>query len=210
VINAFNVIKTICQTLAVFRARDLTDQKLVLGVAGMPGSGKSLVVKVARENGYEAVVMGDIVRQEAERRGLQPNPENIGNIMLELREKEGKVVIAKRCMSKIEGARKRRVVVDGVRSLDEVEEFKRHFASFTLIAVCSSPEARFERLYRRQRSDDAEGWDVLHRRDMRELSVGLGSAIAMAEYTVVNDQALDIVKNRVKQALRKAEAAWKK
>jgi len=73
----------------------MAEQKLVLGVAGMPGSGKSLVLKVAKENGYDAVVMGDVVRQEAEKKNLQPNPENIGKIMLELREKEGKDVIAK-------------------------------------------------------------------------------------------------------------------
>ena len=38
--------------------------KLVIGLAGMPGSGKSLVVDTARELGYDVVVMGDVVRQE--------------------------------------------------------------------------------------------------------------------------------------------------
>jgi dephospho-CoA kinase len=188
----------------------MVDQKLVLGVAGMPGSGKSLVVRVARENGYEAVVMGDVVRREAEKKNLQPNPENVGKIMLELREKEGKNVIAKRCVPLIEQARKHKVVVDGIRSLDEVEEFKRHFSNFSIIAICSSPETRFQRLYRRGRSDDAEGWDVFRERDMRELGVGLGNVIAMAEYTVVNDQPSEVVKNRVKHALRKMEEKWKK
>ncbi len=185
-------------------------EKLVLGVAGMPGSGKSLVVKAARENGYDAVVMGDIVRQEAESRSLEPNPENIGKIMLELREKEGKSVIAKRCIQKIEAAKEQKVVVDGIRSLNEVEEFKKRFAKFSLVAVCASPETRFQRLYRRRRSDDADGWDVFHERDMRELSVGLGNAIAMAEYTVVNEEAPDVVSNRVKRVLWRVEERWKK
>jgi dephospho-CoA kinase len=191
-------------------AREMTDQKLVLGVAGMPGSGKSLVVKVAKENGYEAVVMGDVVRQEAKRKGLEPNPENIGKIMLELREKEGKSVIAKRCVAKIEEARKHKVVVDGIRSLDEVEEFKKRFSNFTLVAICASPETRFQRLYRRRRSDDAQGWDVFHQRDMRELYVGLGNAISMAEHTVVNEEAMEVVRNRVKHVLRRVEETWKK
>jgi dephospho-CoA kinase len=188
----------------------MADQKLVLGVAGMPGSGKSLVVKVAKENAYDAVVMGDVVRQEAERRSLEPNPENIGKIMLELREKEGKGVIAKRSIPKIEEAKKHKVIVDGIRSLEEVEEFKKRFLKFTLIATCSSPETRFQRLYRRRRSDDAEGWDVFHERDMRELGVGLGNAIAMAEYTVVNEEASEVVKNRVKHVLRRVEEKWKR
>jgi dephospho-CoA kinase len=188
----------------------MADQKLVLGVAGMPGSGKSLVLKAAKENGYDAVVMGDVVRQEAEKKNLQPNPENIGKIMLELREKEGKAVIAKRCIQKIEEAKKHKVVVDGIRSLDEVDEFKKRFPKFSLIAICSSPETRFQRLYRRRRSDDAEGWDVFHERDMRELGVGLGNVIAMADYTVVNEEVLEVVRNRVKHVLRKVEEKWKK
>ncbi|HVP16530.1 MAG TPA: AAA family ATPase [candidate division Zixibacteria bacterium] len=188
----------------------MADQKLVLGVAGMPGSGKSLVLRAAKENGYDVVVMGDVVRQEAGKKNLQPNPENIGRIMLELREKEGKDVIAKRCIPLIGGAKKHKVLVDGIRSLDEVEEFKKRFPKFSLMAICSSPETRFQRLYRRRRSDDAVGWDVFHERDMRELSVGLGNVIAMAEYTVVNEEALEVVKNRVKHVLRKMEEKWKK
>ena len=188
----------------------MVDQKLVLGVAGMPGSGKSLVVRVAKENGYDAVVMGDVVREEAEKKNLQASPENIGRLMLELREKEGKAVIAKRCIPLILDAKKHKVVVDGIRSLEEVEEFKKRFSRFSLVAICSSPEMRFRRLFRRGRSDDAEGWDVFLQRDMRELSVGLGNVIAMAEYTVVNEQPAEVVENRVKHVLRRMEGKWKK
>ena len=44
--------------------------KLVIGLAGMPGSGKSLVVENARALGYAVVVMGDVVRQETIKRGF--------------------------------------------------------------------------------------------------------------------------------------------
>lgn len=37
--------------------------KLVMGLAGMPGAGKSVVVNVAKANGYDIVVMGNIVRE---------------------------------------------------------------------------------------------------------------------------------------------------
>ncbi|MGQ9624423.1 MAG: AAA family ATPase, partial [Candidatus Bathycorpusculaceae bacterium] len=73
------------------------NSKLVVGLSGMPGSGKSVVVNVAKGVGYGIVVMGDIVREEASIRGLELSHENLGKIMLELREKEGANVIAKRC-----------------------------------------------------------------------------------------------------------------
>jgi len=188
----------------------MDEPKLVVGVAGMPGSGKSLVMKVAEEDGYGTVVMGDVVREEAKRRGLEPTPENIGRIMLELREREGKNVIAKRCIPKIREIKKPKVIVDGLRSLDEVEEFMNHFPQFSLIAIYSSPGTRFQRLYRRRRSDDSKGWEVFHQRDMRELSVGLGNTIALAEYTIVNEETSDIARNMAEKALKKVEEKWKK
>jgi dephospho-CoA kinase len=184
--------------------------KLVIGVAGMPGAGKSVVVNVARENGYGVVVMGDVVREEAEKRCLEPSPENLGRIMLELRQSEGASVIAKRCIPKIENASESKIIVDGIRSLAEVKEFKRYFPKFTLIAVHASPETRFKRLYHRQRSDDPKNWEIFHERDMRELSVGLGEAIAMAEHLIVNEGSLEVVKREIKEVLRRIEEKWMK
>jgi len=183
---------------------------LVVGVAGMPGAGKSVVVKVAKESGYGVVVMGDVVREEAEEKRLKPSPENLGKIMLELRQKEGNSVMAKKCVPKIEETRKDKIIVDGIRSLSEVEEFKKHFPRFTLLAIHSSPETRFKRLYHRQRSDDPKNWQIFHDRDMRELSVGLGEAIAMAEHLIVNEEKFEVMKEKIKEVLRKVEQKWMK
>jgi len=183
---------------------------LVVGVAGMPGGGKSVVVKVAKESGYGVVVMGDVVREEAEEKRLKPSPENLGKIMLELRQKEGNSVMAKKCVPKIEETRKDKIIVDGIRSLSEVEEFKKHFPRFTLLAIHSSPETRFKRLYHRQRSDDPKNWQIFHDRDMRELSVGLGEAIAMAEHLIVNEEKFEVMKEKIKEVLRKVEQKWTK
>jgi dephospho-CoA kinase len=182
--------------------------KLVVGLAGMPGAGKSVVVNVARARGYGVVVMGNEIREEARRRGLEPTSENIGFLMLELRRLEGEAAIAKRCMPKILSEAKEKIIVDGVRSLAEVEEFRKNFKSFVLVAVHSSPETRFKRLYHRQRSDDPKNWEIFHERDLRELSVGLGSAIAMAEYMIVNEESLDAVKRKAEQILERIEEKW--
>jgi dephospho-CoA kinase len=183
-------------------------EKLLVGLAGMPGVGKSLVVNVAKERLFGVVVMGDIVREEAEKRHMEPNPENIGKLMLDLRRTEGTNVIAKRCMPKIESAREQKIIVDGIRSLDEVEEFMKHYPKFTLIAVHASPETRFRRLYRRRRSDDADSWKVFYQRDERELSVGLGNAVALAEFMLVNEEPFDVVKKKASEVLRKVEERW--
>ncbi len=187
-------------------------KKLVVGLAGMPGSGKSLVVETAVDMGYDVVVMGDVIREETQKRGLELNPQNIGRVMLELRRKGGAGVVADRCIPKVEQQDSKKVIVDGLRSLNEVEAFRKRFDNFSLIAVYASPETRFNRIFRRKRSDDPEGWDVFQERDMRELGVGLGGAIAMAEYLIINEysKSKGHAKSAAKKFLHRIEGKWMK
>jgi dephospho-CoA kinase len=184
--------------------------KLLVGLAGMPGSGKSLVVETAIDEGYAVVNMGDIIREETKNRGLELNPKNIGKVMLELRQTGGNSVIAEKCIPKIEQTKTNKIIVDGIRSLSEVDTFKNHFHKFNLIAVHSSPEKRFSRLYLRQRSDDPKEREIFHERDMRELGVGLGNAIAMAEYVVTNEDHKEDTQRKVRGILRRIEKKWMK
>ena len=184
--------------------------KLVVGLAGMPGSGKSLVVDAARELGYAVVVMGDVVREETLKRGLELTSQNVGKVMLQLRAEGGNTVVAQKCIPKIEEQAGSRVLVDGLRSLYEVDAFKMHFAKFTVAAVHASPETRFNRLFSRRRSDDPDGWEVFRERDMRELGVGLGNVIAMAEQLIVNDNSVEDAKGAIKEALGRIETKWSK
>lgn len=162
------------------------------------------------EEGYAVVIMGDVVRNETRKRGLELNPQNIGRVMLELRAEGGASVIADKCVLAIEEAPGEKVIVDGLRSLSEADVFRARFPRFVLVAVHSSPETRFSRLFRRRRSDDPDGWEVFSERDLRELGVGLGGAIAMAEYLVVNEESREATKAAVKDVLGRIEARWVK
>lgn len=186
------------------------DDRLVIGLAGMPGAGKSVIVRFARERSYRVHIMGDVVREEAKKHGLEANPENLGKIMVELREKEGPAVISKRCIAEIKQTSYDKVIVDGIRSLDETIEFRKHFPKFCLVAVHSSPETRFKRVCHRLRSDDSKNRETFNERDRRELNVGLGNVIAMAEYMIMNEGRLEVVKVKAEEILRKIEAKWMK
>jgi len=184
--------------------------KFIVGLVGMPGSGKSLVVEVAEKRGYAVVTMGDVVREETLNSGLELNPANVGKVMLELRKANGEGVVAQKCLPKIELQKSRKVLVDGLRSLHEADVFKDHFQKFSLIAIHASPETRFIRLLRRGRSDDPKNWETFHERDLRELSVGLGNAVAMSENLVVNEGELADTKEKIEETLRRIEEKWMK
>ncbi|MGB9135263.1 MAG: AAA family ATPase [Candidatus Bathyarchaeia archaeon] len=174
---------------------------VVIGVAGMPGAGKATVVEVAKKKDYGVVVMGDEVREETKRRNLELTPENVGKVMLLMRQEEGPAAVAKRCVPKIEQLRKPVVIVDGIRSIYEADAFKKHFPKFKLLAIHTSPETRFKRLFRRKRSDDPERWETFLERDWRELHVGLGSVIASADVIIVNEGKREQLKSEVQSFL---------
>ncbi len=178
----------------------------VIAFVGYPLSGKSTAAQVAREMGIPVVVMGDIVRGEAARRGLELTDENLGKVASELREKEGMDAIARRCIPKIrEEARKSGiVVVDGIRGIAEIERFKKAFGDdFILIAIESPLEVRFERAKMRKRSDDVEKLEDLEERDRREERWGMREAMEIADFTVENTGDYEDFVDKIRQILLK-------
>jgi len=187
----------------------LNTDKLVIGLTGMPGAGKSLVVKSVQSTGYAVVSMGDVIREETTKRGLELNPVNVGKVMLELRTMGGETVVAEKCVPKIIAKEASKVIIDGIRSFVEVEVFRKYFGKFVLVAVHAPPDTRFKRLANRGRSDDPKTWETFNERDMRELSVGIGKAIALSEYIIINDETIYTLNERVCQILRSIEHKWK-
>jgi len=56
-----------------------------------------------------------------------------------------------------------------------------------LVAVHASPRERFRRLKSRGRPDDPTTWEEFVERDMRELELGIGNVIALADVMIVNE-----------------------
>ena len=184
--------------------RVLMVESTVIGLVGMPGSGKSVAAQVGRQLGFTVLVMGDVVREELVKRGLKATSATLGRVMVELRAEEGAAVVAKKTIAKMMRVNSQRLIVDGVRSLAEVKEFKQQFPEFKLVAIHSSPDTRFHRIFKRRRSDDASDRRIFTTRDQRELTVGIGSAIALADYVIINKGTLALFKTRVRAFFEEA------
>lgn len=165
----------------------------------MPGSGKEEVVRVARRLGYTVVRMGDVVREEAARRGLQLTDEAVGGMAHQERVDHGFGIWAERTVPRIVGER---VLVDGLRGKAELDVFRRSFGDrLRVVAVHASPRTRHERMSERRRADDAATAEALRIRDGRELGWGLGDVIATADIRLVNEGSLDAFRRAAKAAL---------
>src|SRR5919201_6744522 len=100
-------------------------KRLIVCLTGMPGAGKSTVAFFLKEKGFELVTMGDAVREEAKRLGLEPTDTNLGKLMLKLRQDLGPGAVGHIVMQKLEReASSGNIVIDGIRSIPEVEILK--------------------------------------------------------------------------------------
>lgn len=177
----------------------------LIGITGMPGSGKSAIVEVSKKYNIPVVSMGDVVRHETLKKGLVLNPDNVGNTAIELRKKYGKEAIAVPCLQYIEEhySNHKIVIIEGIRSMYEVNYFRKYYP-LTIIAIHSSPKTRFERLKARNRSDDTSEWKKFVERDYRELEFSIGSVIALSDYIVINEGDYSEYINNLENTLKMA------
>lgn len=178
--------------------------KLIVCLTGMPGAGKSTIAEGLQSNGYEIINMGNAVREEAKNRNLESTRENLGKLMLELREKNGPGAIAELVKSQIESSTSNVILIDGVRSNDEIQVLRK-FGTVKLLAVHASTDTRFDFLQKRGRSDDPQTKEHFEERDNREMSVGISNSIALSDYAISN---VDLTKDELIERAFKIIQSW--
>ena len=159
--------------------------KLIVCLTGMPGAGKSTIADGLKLKGYDNVNMGNAVREECKKRNLEPSRSNLGKLMLELREKNGPGAVAELIKPQIESSTSNVILIDGVRSNDEIEVLRK-MGNVKLLAIHASTDTRFDFLQKRGRSDDPQTKEHFEERDNRELGVGISNSIALSDYAISN------------------------
>ena len=164
----------------------------ILAFTGMPFSGKSEAVSLARNRGYFVSRMGDLVWEETKRQGLVLTDENVGRIASEMRKTKGKDIWAKRTVEKIKGYNASKIlIIDGIRNIEEVRYFKNNLSTdFILVTVHADESLRYQRAIARRRVDDSMAIDKIKERDRREIGWGLDKVINAADITITNNGAL--------------------
>jgi dephospho-CoA kinase len=162
----------------------------VIGIVGLPASGKSEFSKIATGMDIPVIVMGDMIRRAVSKAGLEPNDTNFGATANRLRTEGGMDAIARLCIPEIQKQSAPIVLIDGIRGDAEVALLRHHFSRFTLISIDSSFEKRLARITVRARSDDFTSSDNLRNRDEREQKWGLLNALKSADLHISNEGSL--------------------
>ncbi|MBR0271261.1 MAG: AAA family ATPase [Methanobrevibacter sp.] len=172
----------------------------VMGISGMPGSGKSFVSEIATKKGAMIVSMGDIIREEAKKRG-----ESTKETAQNLRKEFGENIVAELTVEKIkkilEEGFDSSIIVEGIRSPFEVNIFKENFDDFIVLSIFANPDIRFERIKSRQREDDTTDYETFVSRDQRELDFGIGDVISLSNKLIINESDLDTYLKEINEFL---------
>ena len=169
----------------------MSEDILIVALTGMPGAGKTTVANYLAQKGIPLLIMGDVVREAAQNDGLEPTSENLAKLMIRLREKNGPEAIAHLIANKIKTMKNQDkefavVIVDGIRSMAEIEVLKR-VGQVKLLAIHGSILTRYSHIRERARSDVPSNINEFDKRDRVEMEVGISDAIALADETISNN-----------------------
>jgi dephospho-CoA kinase len=161
----------------------------VLILTGMPGSGKSSAVELAKQKGIPVFRMGDAVWAEVRFRGLALENEVVGKIASEMRQTHGPGIWAMRTVELVRKAKPAKlIIIDGCRSHAEIDIFQKEFGpDLQVVAIIATQKTRFKRLKARSRQDDIKTLSDLKARDQREVKWGLDKVIKTAQIKVRNE-----------------------
>ena len=178
--------------------------KELYGITGMPLSGKTTVAEIMKENhGFTVLDMGDIVRIEMDKRGIEPG--NEGSFVNKMRDKHGMDAIASLSAPYLREMieEKDKIVVTGMRGWSEKQKFEKEIdEDLEIIAVWTSRAERKDRRKERQRDEDVKGQDF-RERDNREIENGVGKLIALSDHLIKNnDIDMDVLEDRVEDLVQ--------
>lgn len=176
----------------------------IIVFTGMPCSGKSVAVQLAKDKGIPVIRMGDMVWEETRKQGRTLDDKNVGDVANSMREKYGMDIWAKRTEKKIHTLKNpATLVIDGVRNKEEIDYFKKTLgADFLVIAIDAPDELRRKRALSRGRTDDSKDIKDLEERDRREIKWGLKTVIAYADIVIPNTGSLKDFQKRVATVLQ--------
>ncbi|AKM82566.1 TPA: hypothetical protein DD449_01500 [Candidatus Berkelbacteria bacterium] len=122
---------------------------MILGISGTFGGGKDTIAEYLIEKDFQHISCSDILREEARRRGLTVERENLRILGNEFLKKIGPGALAKKAVKE---KTKKNLALSSVRQPGEVD-YLHTIEDFKLIFVDAPIELRFERMKKRSEND---------------------------------------------------------
>ncbi len=192
---------------------------MILVVVGLPGSGKSTIAEMLREEGFDVIEYGDIWRELLKKAHVPLNdPRATREFTAKLRERYGKDIYSRHAVRKIKKSMKH-VVLMGLRSDYELNYLKKKVKKIDIIAIRSPFETRFRRMKVRGKPEDPKNladfkWlNTREKRgflpDKKEEKHGILVVMRQADYIISNDGTIPQLKKKLDTVLAKVDKDWR-
>lgn len=160
---------------------------MVFFITGLSGSGKTTAAGFFQRLGIPVVRMGDVTQRSLESKRLGRGEKQEETVRQALRARYGSAIYARRTLPYINRAAKtsRDVVVEGMRSRDELRYFEKTVGPVSLIYIQAETTIRRERLGKRPVRPLTA--DEIGMRDAWEQEIGVERLKTVANYVVENN-----------------------
>jgi len=192
---------------------------MYIALTGYMGTGKGEVAKKLKEEGYKYISLSDVIRKEAEKRGLEQTRENLQDIGNELRRNYGPGILGLKIRETIEAEEGAifgtgNWIIDGVRNPHEITEIKKIPKSH-LLAVTASLPTITERLKSRKRPGEAEVTEKeIFEKLKKESGIGenesgqqVQKCLDNSEFLIINEGSLEELDKKLKHFTALMEGA---
>ncbi|MFH0928930.1 MAG: AAA family ATPase [Candidatus Aenigmatarchaeota archaeon] len=158
-------------------------------IVGLPGSGKSFASDIIRKRfKARAFNTGDLIRDEIKRRGWKYTPETDARIARWYHSEGREKLLIRRLFDKVRKTNRRLVVLDGLRSVEQLKHLKKCCKKKpVIIYIKASFESRARRELKRRRFGSTETAEYIRFRDQLERSHGIMGLIRKADHTIDNN-----------------------
>jgi len=167
-------------------------KKIIIGVVGLAGSGKTTATDFFKEEQLPVIDFGKIVNEYIDRHHLTHTEKDHQIIRNQFRQKHGMEAFAVLNEQNTSQFLEKSpiVVINGLRSYEEYLFLIKKFPDVTIVLICvwASKETRNHRIKQRSRRSKFYGKE----RDQNEvIEANMGPTLALADYMVINESSLE-------------------
>jgi dephospho-CoA kinase len=180
---------------------------LVLGLTGLRSSGKDTVAQyLSKKYGFKTFVFTDhVLAPILRQRGMPITRENLVNLAMEMRAKDGTDILAKILSEKIHSGF---FVISGIRFIQEVDYFRKRFGkNFRLVRVECEPEKRHERAVKRgEKGEHGLSYDHFIAKESLPTEKVIPETMAKADYFIENSGPMQDLYPKIDELIKRIKA----
>jgi dephospho-CoA kinase len=188
--------------------------KLIIGITGLPGAGKSVVTDILKKDGFRHIVSGDIVRAEAFRQGVTIEDRyKFHEIANALHAKRGPAALVLMAIETIRASVENLWVFDGIRNPAQIVELKKEMNAL-ILGITANRGLLMDRILSRKRTGDPktpkEAEELLDREwGMGAETYGLqvGQCMPMADEIIENNGTLAELEKKITDFFNRIKAS---